>query len=275
MLISIGVMSLLDSEDGAMPDVEEPLDGGNSNPDVVRIGDTVRRSAGPWTPSVHRLLEHLEERSYPAPRVLGFDEKGREILSFVPGRCIHPEALDLIVDENGLHRAGRLIADYHRAQVGFAPTGDAIWRDEGRDPTGSTEVLAHNDLAPWNLVAGPVGWVFIDWDLAAPGRRFWDIAWALHSFVGLWPDSLLDDATLARHIAAFCDGAQIERNEIPELLDVVVERTSHHAGLLRRRAADGAERFVSLVADGHADVWEAGSRHVESNKNKWFALVPT
>ncbi len=257
-----------------MSNVEETLDGGNSNPDVVRVGDTVRRVAGPWTPSVHRLLEHLEERSYPAPQALGFDEQGREVLSFIPGRCIYPDALDLVSDESGLHRAGRLIADYHRAQDGFELTGDAIWRDEGRDPTGSTEVLAHNDLAPWNLVAGPSGWVFIDWDLAAPGRRFWDIAWGLHSFVGLWPDSPLDDATLARHIAAFCDGAEIARNEIPELLVVVVERTGDHAALLRRRAGEGDEHVVSLVAGGHADVWEAGSRHVESNKNKWFALVP-
>ncbi|BCJ57962.1 hypothetical protein Jiend_13840 [Micromonospora endophytica] len=38
---------------------EIPLHGGNVST-VVRVGDTVRRNVGPWTPSVHALLRHLE-----------------------------------------------------------------------------------------------------------------------------------------------------------------------------------------------------------------------
>jgi hypothetical protein len=38
---------------------ETPLEGGNMNGAVVRIGDTVRRPAGAWTPAVHALLNHL------------------------------------------------------------------------------------------------------------------------------------------------------------------------------------------------------------------------
>ncbi|MEM9516202.1 MAG: aminoglycoside phosphotransferase family protein [Actinomycetota bacterium] len=254
---------------------EEQLTGGNSNHDVRRVGDTVRRPAGRWTASVHLLLAHLQQRSYPAPRPLGLDDDGREILSFVPGRCIHPDALHLIAQEHGLRRAGRLVADFHRAQAGFAAPTDAVWREEGRDPTGSTEVIAHNDLAPWNLVAGPDGWVFIDWDLAAPGRRRWDVAWALHSFVGLWPDAALDAATIARHIAAFCDGAEVERDGIGDLLNVVVERTGDHAASLRRRAQAGEERVVALVNDGHADRWESGAAHVAANRARWLSLLPT
>jgi Ser/Thr protein kinase RdoA (MazF antagonist) len=34
-----------------MAGTETPLDGGNMNNGVVRVGDTVRRPAGPWTPS--------------------------------------------------------------------------------------------------------------------------------------------------------------------------------------------------------------------------------
>lgn len=256
-----------------MTHAEERLDDGNSNPDIVRIGDTVRRAAGPWTPAVHDLLEYLAERSYPAPQPLGFDDRNREILSHVPGRCVHPHALDLIADGAGLRRVGRLIADYHRAQEGFVPRQNATWRNEGRDPTGSTEVLAHNDLAPWNLVAGPAGWVFIDWDLAAPGRRHWDLAWALHSFVGMWPDQPFGDGAIPERIHAFCDGAEVERGETSALLEVVVERASHHAALLRRRAADGHPPYVRLVADGHADRWEHGAHFVDVNRSSWCRLL--
>lgn len=65
---------------------EEPLGGGNVSAAVVRIGDTVRRPTGPWTPAVHGLLRHLEQVGFlGAPRVLGSDEQDREILEYVPG----------------------------------------------------------------------------------------------------------------------------------------------------------------------------------------------
>src|SRR5919112_1630192 len=54
--------------------------------EVVRVGDTVRRSTGPWTPAVHALLRHLEAVGFDgAPRVLGVDEQGREVLTFIEG----------------------------------------------------------------------------------------------------------------------------------------------------------------------------------------------
>lgn len=67
-----------------MPEAEE-LSGGNTTV-VVRIGDTVRRPVGPWTPAVHDVLNHLAAVGFPgSPRVLGVDDAGREILAFVPG----------------------------------------------------------------------------------------------------------------------------------------------------------------------------------------------
>ena len=55
---------------------------------VMRHGDTVRRPAGPWTPAVHALLNHLENAGFTgSPRVVGdgYDDRGREVVTYIPG----------------------------------------------------------------------------------------------------------------------------------------------------------------------------------------------
>src|SRR5690242_20727743 len=72
--------------------VEEPLFGGNAAAGVVRVGGTARRPAGPHTPAVHALLSHLHAAGFGgAPRPLGIDERGREVLSFIPGTVPWPD----------------------------------------------------------------------------------------------------------------------------------------------------------------------------------------
>src|SRR5215216_1549463 len=55
---------------------------------AVRIRDTVRRPTGAWTPAVHALLGHLATRIPHIPRVFGFDDLGREVLAYLPGRVV-------------------------------------------------------------------------------------------------------------------------------------------------------------------------------------------
>lgn len=58
----------------------------NEHRPIGRIGDTVRRPASWWTSAVHDLLKYLEAVGFKySPRVLGFDEQGREILTFMEG----------------------------------------------------------------------------------------------------------------------------------------------------------------------------------------------
>ena len=90
---------------------EHPLGGGNVAAGVVRVGDTVRKPAGFWTPAVDALLTHLRRAGFTgAPRPLGRDGQGRQVLEYVPG----PVAMDQPwLDEAGLHRVGRLISELH------------------------------------------------------------------------------------------------------------------------------------------------------------------
>jgi hypothetical protein len=64
------------------------MEGGNDS-GAIRIGRTVRRPVRSWTASVHELLRHLETKEFEgAPRVLGVDADGREILTYLEGDTI-------------------------------------------------------------------------------------------------------------------------------------------------------------------------------------------
>lgn len=109
---------------------EEPLTGGNVSAGVVRVGDTVRRPAGPHPPAVHALLRHLHAVGFRhVPRPPGFDERGREVLSFVPGTGVVPDRVDLLDGDRPVREIGRLVRDLHDACAEFAAPP---WRTRSR-----------------------------------------------------------------------------------------------------------------------------------------------
>lgn len=170
--------------------VEEiPLPGG-ALANAVRVGDTVRRRPGQRAEFVHRLLRHFEHHGWPgAPRFLGYDDHGREILSYLDGH-IGPEPTANLAD------IARLIRECHDLTAGTALAGDH-------------EVVCHNDLAPKNTVYRHVGGLvrpvaFLDWDLAAPGRRIHDVAHACWQYLAVGP-TITDIAATARQIRTLCD----------------------------------------------------------------------
>jgi Ser/Thr protein kinase RdoA (MazF antagonist) len=150
-------------------DDEVVLQGGVNAGEVVRIGGTVRRRSGPWTPVAHALLAHLEQQGFEgAPRVLGIDERGREVLSYADGVTIAPHAMDMLADDDTIFRLARLVGDFHRASASFEPPPDARWTF-APDPAGGP-ILLHNDLGAWNIVVDRGRFTIIDWDGVSPGR---------------------------------------------------------------------------------------------------------
>ncbi|MFD0885631.1 phosphotransferase [Streptosporangium algeriense] len=145
---------------------EIPLTGGRITKGVVRVGDTVRRPVGPHTPFVHRLLRHLEDVGCDAaPKLLGTDGEGREILGFQHGETTADfQARDWSPAQ--ITAAARLLRRLHDATAG-APIA------------GGEETVCHNDFSPLNVtfVDGlPVS--AFDFDQAAPGPRARDLAYA-------------------------------------------------------------------------------------------------
>ncbi|MCB0115218.1 MAG: aminoglycoside phosphotransferase family protein, partial [Caldilineaceae bacterium] len=162
---------------------EIQLEGGNVNT-VVRVGDTVRRGLTPNSATVHRLLLHLQDRGFDGcPRFLGIDEQNREILSFIDGETgILPSIWQ---SDEALIATAQMLRRYHDATVDFAPAGDAMWAYRHPDPERS-EVICHNDFAPYNFVyEDGVPVAVLDFDLAGPGPRIKDVAYAAYWTVPL------------------------------------------------------------------------------------------
>jgi len=236
---------------------EELLVGGHMAP-VVKVGDTVRRTTGPWTPTIHALLRHLDGFDG-APAVLGIDERGREIIEFVPGVVEWPQPIALLTDD-GLQRAAALLRRYHDAVADFVVPDDAVWQfpDMEDDVDGVPElrdeprIVCHNDCAPWNLVIGDERWAFIDWDVAGPRPALWDVAYAVRGMI------LREDwGDYRRRTARFADAYGLARRDVDRLPAVVVARIASSIDGMRRRAEAGVEPWATLWAGGHRDAWEA------------------
>ncbi|MBW3615630.1 MAG: phosphotransferase, partial [Actinobacteria bacterium] len=172
---------------------------------VVRVGDTVRRPVGQWTASVHALLRHLQDAGFEgAPRVLGFDEQGREVLTYLPSEPTWPYSQEALVG------AARLVRRLHGALDGFTAPAGAVWRLPRESRPGCH--VGHNDLGPPNTVyAAGVPYGFIDWELAGPAPPLYDLAWAAINFTPLRPDHFCRSVGFAEppdrgaRLQLFCD----------------------------------------------------------------------
>ncbi|MGW8975008.1 phosphotransferase [Streptomyces platensis] len=248
---------------------EQPLAGGNVSAGVVRVGDTVRRPAGPWTPAVHALLTHLHEVGFrAAPRPLGIDEQGREVLTFMPGQVVWPDRFSLLEPARRLARVARLIRDFHDAVQSFTPPPDPHW--QVLLPAGGSEIIAHQDLAPWNLVVGAEDeWAFIDWDAAAPGTRLGDLAYAAHGFLPLSTQPGRQRADAGDRLRLFADAYGLDEAERRRLVPLLGRRTRAMHDFLREQAALGTQPWATLWAEGHGDVWRSDAAYIEQRADQW------
>jgi Phosphotransferase enzyme family len=240
---------------------------------VVRVGDTVRRPVQPWTPAVHALLRHLEAVGFPyAPRLLGIDGEGREVLSYIPGDS-GPQAWAKVTHDRGLDAFAGLLRDYHDAVSGFAPAAELMWAVGGGVP-GDGEVVCHGAFGPWNTVwqgDRPMG--IVDWDLARPAPRLHDVAYALEYVAPFRNDAeclrWLRFATppdRRRRIERFCAAYGLPSAD--GIVDAVISIQREGADFVRRLAAQGREPQATWVAEGYLQelarrvAWSTANRHL-------------
>ena len=188
---------------------EEVLHGGDMNL-VVRVGDTVRRP--PQPPHVRELLEWYERVGFDgAPRYLGVDEQGREVLSFVEGE---PGFAPVPSSDGVVSGIGRLLRRAHDAQEGFAP---------------APLVVGHGDLFWTNVIfrdGAPVA--LIDWEVARPMTRTLDVAFAATYWAGIRIDEQLHEWGIplerrGERLRLLCDAYGLPADERAAMLDELLE----------------------------------------------------
>jgi len=247
---------------GAADDDGVVLGGSPSSP-VVRVGDTVRRPMGPWTPAVHALLRYLEDAGFEgAPQVLGIDEQGREMVTYLPSEPVWQYS------EEAVAGGGRLVRRLHGVLAGFVAPADAAWRLA--DDKGTGLQIGHNDIGPRNAVyAGGVPYGFIDWELAGPRRPLHDLACAAINFTPLRPDVFCRAVGFAEppdrphRLALFCDAYGLDGPDgRSQLLDAIEAMERDDLQRLIEFGTAGISPYAHWMARGEA-------RHLQWDLD-WF-----
>jgi hypothetical protein len=211
---------------------------------AVRIGDTVHRPVGPWTPAVHALLSHLEQRAVPhIPRVHGADEQGREVLDYLPGEVIDSPAA--LLTQAQLVQLVQWTRTFHDAVADFRYPGP--WR---YFPIPDATLIGHNDIAPYNACfdGDRLAGVF-DWDLAGPTTPLDELAFLAWNCAPLHTD-IGAAATAARmRLIADAYGGPTAR----QILAHAPARISIMLDGIPVAAAAGDQGMANLMALGEPD----------------------
>lgn len=255
------------------------MSGGNVST-VYKKGKHVYRTQKDGSAHVHWLLAHLEANGVSgAPRFIGIDEQGREILTYLEGETADYPLKAYMWSDEAIQAAARLMRRLHDATADVEWPSDWHSLDNTPEPC---EVICHNDFAVYNTIFddGKVAGV-IDFDLAAPGPRAWDIVYALYTFVPLSRrhqaesgevvhyEADRDDVTYRRRVSLFLEAYGWGKSSA-ELLDMLLLRIDALCRLMQRKAAEGDAAFQRMIDEGHYDHYQAEYRFIQMNGHKWF-----
>jgi hypothetical protein len=255
---------------------ETVLADGRTSPGTVRIGDAVHRPARPWTATVHAVLRHLEQAGFEgAPRVLGFDDRGREMLSYLDGDTVGqrwpwPE---FVSSDAAVREVGAWLRSLHDALADFVPPPHAVWFAGQTWRPGL--VIGHHDAAPYNAVwrAGRlIG--FVDWDTAGPSSREFDLAFSALMWVPLlapgtgWPIDGGPVENRSRRLHLLLDGYRYDGDR-PGFRAEVAARARVNAEVTRRLAATGDPVYQALRRQ--ADDLDRSAREIEQLPDSFWS----
>ena len=264
------------SDDGSLAEI--PLLGGDVTEGIVRVGDTVRRPLNPNSPLVHALLGHLETAGFTgAPRFLGIDAAGREVLSYVEGEVAGRPRPPWIGDEGRMVSVARLVRAYDDAAATFVPPrgispADGFPEDAGI-PTAlpyEPELIGHVDITPENVVFRDASaFALIDFDLAKPATR----ADEMFNVMLWWAplsdprdvEPLLRGLNVPRRCRMLADAYGMSGTDRARVIEVAITRTRRAWHLMKRRAERDGGGWQRMWAEGVGDVIKRREAWLDTN----------
>lgn len=249
----------------------ETLIGGMTR--VTRVGGKVYRTAGPWTPTIHRLLRHLRSRGIrELPEPFGSTAEGEEVLSYLAGVVPHYPMPDWVWDDRLLTELARLLRRVHDAGADLDHR-DAVWQLPPREPG---EVICHQDAAPYNVAVleptsegeAPRLVGIIDWDTAAPGPRVWDLAYVGYRWAHLQDarSGEVADLTVEQRrdrLDLIC--AEYGRPDLRAgLVEVAIERVHALLAFTRERQQHVAQPNLA----SHLDIYEQDLAWIDRHRRE-------
>ncbi|MEO6956618.1 MAG: NUDIX domain-containing protein [Antricoccus sp.] len=238
----------------------EPLPGGATG-GATRVGETVRRPTGLWTPAVHDLLRYLKANRLAAPEVLGIDSRDREILRYIAGSTHEPD--DDLLSEQQVGSIASQLKQFHDAVANYRPTGEVQWR-YGRSELQADQIICHNDPGSYNWAFdGDDAVGLFDWDMAGPGDRLDDVAFAAWTAIPLYRDIVPNE--VARRLIVFADSY---RHYSPlHIFDASVLRMSTASDRIAAGQRQGDPGLLNLAKVGEPARTRARVRYAESHRD--------
>jgi hypothetical protein len=252
-------------------DPELPLPGGDVTEGLVRVGATVRRPVGPHSPLVHAVLTRLEAVGFDgAPRFLGLDHRGREVLTFVEGEVAGRPAPTWFADDARAASVARLLRAYDDA-VSTMPLPAVPPRVEPPGipvpVAGPPTLIGHLDVTPENVVfrEGRAA-ALIDFDLARPATRGEEVGNLLLWWAPLQPPE--DRPAVVRDIDVFArarllvDAYGLAAADRRRVADLQVSQAARSWHLMRWRAEH--------VGAGWRRMWDEGVGDTIRRRQAWL-----
>ena len=244
------------------PDAEIPFAGGTANRGkIVRSGDTVRRPLRTTSEATHALLRHLQDVGFEgAPRFLGVDSTGREVLGYLAGTAPISPYPDWALTDEALASVAHLLRGFHEAVADFAAL-DWQWDRRVPEPFRTAQV-SHNDPNLDNVVFRDGRAVaLIDFDLAGAGSRTWDLALAVRLWCPLREDADVPDRRQGRNLQRlrlFLAEYRADAEQRAQLLDAIL--------LSHNWAYDHVEREVARGHPAFTEHWVADQARARAER---------
>ena len=200
---------------------------------------------------MHRVLRRVRAAGLDAvPQVLGTDDRGREILTYLSGRIVDVD--EELMTDGQLVAAVAWIRRLHDALDGALDGDEAAGPWRWFDVPDAT-VLGHNDIAPYNLCFEGDALVGVfDWDLAGPTTPAIELAQLAWSGVPLYRERPAAEVARRLELLASTYGGPSPR----EVLDAVVRVKRIGIAGIRGWIANGDPAGAAQAAVGEPEATE-------------------